>query len=75
MKYALTYRPSLGAFSVHRFDCARVKHRDGHTHLVPETFASIDGARNYANGDESERAGEPRTADVLVCRCAFTTGV
>jgi hypothetical protein len=69
MKYVMTFAMNTSGYRCHALGCLAAK--DSRlTNLLPGEFASIDDARNYANTDESEKAGCDTRADFRVCKCA-----
>jgi hypothetical protein len=64
------FRPDQAAFSIHAEGCPVLGKRPASIYTLPEAFASVGGARLYADADESARAGRPALATVRVCRCA-----
>jgi len=71
MSFVLTFVPSTCAYKCHAVGCpaATVKVRGTKQTLLEETFDSVADARQWANADETAKAGKPVAAKFKACPC------
>jgi hypothetical protein len=70
MKYTLTFSARTAKYACHAINCTAAQNPGRGVHGPFGEFETIAAAREYANDDESSKAGEPTKAGWNLCKCA-----
>jgi hypothetical protein len=64
----LTFSPMTAVYAAHHHKCVQVNSKK--VHAIDEKFPSVKAAHDWADRDESDKAGEPTKARFKSCACA-----
>lgn len=67
--YVICFTLATASYRCHMETCSAAK-STRRQRLIPAKFPSVVAAEFWANGDESEKAGERCAANFNACRCA-----